>query len=290
MTPYVLYPSNALRSIVLRYECLQIEAAGPTIGKVLFLPSLVNDFIFSFYPGAPPLVTNLALQRAEVPKATLLSSLSGRTEVERIGPMQVIRVVFVPGVVSLLYKVDLDSLKNRPISLGRDIHPNLKDLYDEMSLRSNPQDRVALIEAHLLTRMRYFCAKDHLYPRLTRYLEEGNYPFKVPKLAQNCFYSDRQLNRKVKGQHGVASKEFIALYRNNALLRYLRKNPNTPLGEVGYKFGFNDQSHFVRTFKLYAGLTPSNLQRQLQASERIFPQVDDHTLGAGMYIVRSTMR
>lgn len=271
MTSYILYPSEKLSAIVLRYECFQVKNIQPLPGKLLVLPSLVNDFVFSFFEGEIPLISNHALNRAKLPEATMLSSFSGRTEVDRICKMEAIRVVLVPGVVSLLYQLDLGQLEKRPIDLGRDVDPELSDLHAKMAMQSCVESRIALLEEQLTKRLSIFNKDEHLFPILDDVLKDKDTNHSVSELARSCYCSDRQFYRKIKKQFGISPQDFLTLYRNNAVLRYINKHPRTALGKVAYEFGFNDQPHFIRAFKRYAGMTPGRLARQLHSTPILMP-------------------
>ncbi|MCB0689126.1 MAG: AraC family transcriptional regulator [Saprospiraceae bacterium] len=73
------------------------------------------------------------------------------------------------------------------------------------------------------------------------------------------------------GVHPITISKYFSRYFNCTLGQYLRKlkvqhsliliNQNVNLTEVAFQCGFADQSHFIRNFKKYTGLLPSQYRK-----------------------------
>ncbi|MGB4846358.1 MAG: helix-turn-helix domain-containing protein [Saprospiraceae bacterium] len=82
-------------------------------------------------------------------------------------------------------------------------------------------------------------------------------PMKVQDLAAKLCYSPRHLNRKIYELTKMNTEE-ILLYSKYLKALHLLHFTDHSLTEIGYKSGFSDQSHFIKSFKLLTHLTPGN--------------------------------
>jgi len=62
---------------------------------------------------------------------------------------------------------------------------------------------------------------------------------------------------------GCTFGEYQRKLRIQKALRMLRDLPDLSLTEIAFQCGFSDQSHFIRTFKLYMGELPSRFKQYL---------------------------
>lgn len=91
--------------------------------------------------------------------------------------------------------------------------------------------------------------------RARRYID-ANYKskFSLDDLANEAFLSKYHLLRLFKQEVGIAPYAYqLQLKLNEARKLIFQKKSLT---EVAYELGFNDQAHFINTYKKYAELTP----------------------------------
>ena len=74
--------------------------------------------------------------------------------------------------------------------------------------------------------------------------------------------SERHLGRLCNEFLGMKAEDFILYRKYLASLAGLH-NPAVSLTEVAYASGFYDQSHFIREFKAFTGLTPKQYRQQM---------------------------
>ena len=71
----------------------------------------------------------------------------------------------------------------------------------------------------------------------------------------------RQLQRGFKDYHGLTITDYIRLSRLNAINKYMLQYPSKFTG-LAYDLKFADQSHFIKEFKHYTGLSPRRFVKQ----------------------------
>jgi len=87
------------------------------------------------------------------------------------------------------------------------------------------------------------------------YMESGN--ITVAEISDRFNMYRQKLSFLFKQEVKYTIKKFINCVRIRACLGYKLKNPEISLTEIGYKFGYYDQAHFIRSFKSACGITPS---------------------------------
>jgi AraC-like DNA-binding protein len=84
----------------------------------------------------------------------------------------------------------------------------------------------------------------------------------VKSLSAYYNVSERHLARLCNEFLGVKAEEFIGYRKYLASLAGLH-DPSVSLTELAYASGFYDQSHFIREFKAFTGLTPKQYRQQM---------------------------
>lgn len=85
----------------------------------------------------------------------------------------------------------------------------------------------------------------------------GNLPIK--DLCYLANMSNRTLEHQFKQQIGLSPKMFSRIIRFNQVNKFLKDTATKDWQELVYKYGYFDQSHFIREFKHFFGYTPSQI-------------------------------
>ena len=80
----------------------------------------------------------------------------------------------------------------------------------------------------------------------------------IQKELQVC---QRTFQRKFEQQVGVSPRLFARICRFQHSLALVKANGFEKLSDIAYETGYADQSHFIRTFKEFTGLTPLDFQK-----------------------------
>lgn len=82
----------------------------------------------------------------------------------------------------------------------------------------------------------------------------------VKTLADSLCYSPRHLSRKIIEATGLNAEE-ILLYKKYLHAVHLIHYTSLSLTEIAYDCHFSDQSHFIKSFKAFTGMTPGEYKR-----------------------------
>lgn len=81
----------------------------------------------------------------------------------------------------------------------------------------------------------------------------------IKQLREQLFISERTFERKFLKEVGVTAKQFARIIQFSFSLNQIQESDYTKLTNIAYDNGFTDQSHFIKTFKQFAGGTPKEI-------------------------------
>jgi YesN/AraC family two-component response regulator len=91
--------------------------------------------------------------------------------------------------------------------------------------------------------------------------------FGVDQLAEQMGVSRMQLHRKLKALTDESPGDFIRRFRLQRA-KELLSTGGLQVSEVAYETGFNNLSHFTKSFKEFTGTTPTEFLHQHRAAEK----------------------
>ena len=89
---------------------------------------------------------------------------------------------------------------------------------------------------------------------------ENQHNLSVMALAGSMCYSSRHSSRKLFEATGLNAED-ILLYKKYLHAVHLIHHSSLSLTEIAYESNFSDQSHFIRSFKTFAAMTPGKYKR-----------------------------
>ena len=144
-----------------------------------------------------------------------------------------------------------------------DIMSQLSEVFFEHLLLAQNPDFTA-VEKHLL----------HLFKELQYDNELVKFEqFITDKALQKGALSDfnhtisltqKSFIQKFKKHYMLSPNQYIRLKQINYSIQLLSHYPPASLTAIGLNAGFYDQSHFIRVFKQYCGMTPNQFRKELK--------------------------
>ncbi|MBX2876490.1 MAG: helix-turn-helix transcriptional regulator [Saprospiraceae bacterium] len=99
----------------------------------------------------------------------------------------------------------------------------------------------------------------------------------IQRLARDIDVSSKHLRSSFKDVVGISPKTHLQLLQLHQVVQCLATRPNWSLTEIALRCGFYDQSHFIRKFRQFAGMTPRAYRHHIQGQQHHFY----HTLLSG---------
>ncbi|TDW46605.1 AraC family transcriptional regulator [Flavobacterium sp. 270] len=91
----------------------------------------------------------------------------------------------------------------------------------------------------------------------------------VSEVAEAAHATVRTLERKFKQSSGHTVKDVSALMRFEQVRNQLWSDPDTNIASLAHEVGYSDQSHLIREFKRYSGVTPAAFARKTKKGRQI---------------------
>ncbi|MXQ52518.1 AraC family transcriptional regulator [Shimazuella alba] len=78
-------------------------------------------------------------------------------------------------------------------------------------------------------------------------------------LAEKLSFTERHMRRIFDRELGLSPKEMLGIVRFQSILQELYSGTSTNFTDIALKYGYYDQSHFIKNFKRYYGILPKQL-------------------------------
>ena len=161
--------------------------------------------------------------------------------------------------------VDADALADRVLPLedliGREALLLRERLLETRALEA----RFALVEAWLLARLQPRFEPSPLVCWALQRIEASAGRLQVEMLAREAGVSRKHLAVLFRRQIGLGMKSLARLHRFRAATALLAGREQVPWAELAEACGYYDQSHLVREFRDFSGLTPGQFIRHAMA-------------------------
>jgi AraC-like DNA-binding protein len=83
--------------------------------------------------------------------------------------------------------------------------------------------------------------------------------FHAKDLSDQYGFSERYIQRLFIENVGLTPRSFFKIHRFNKSLELVRSSDSS-LTSIAYDCGYYDQAHFIKEFKKYTGMTPSEIR------------------------------
>jgi AraC-like DNA-binding protein len=177
----------------------------------------------------------------------------------------VMGVEFCAGGTWPIFGVAADELSNQHIEL-RDLCASGRSLRDRILCATTPAARLEILAATLLHQI---TARAEQHPAVAfalRQLHCAPQLETIEALSRAAGISTRRLARLFSVEVGLTPKLYARVLRFNRVVESVHGRERVDWSEVAVRCGYFDQAHFIRDFKAFCGLTPSEYLPRRTAS------------------------
>jgi AraC-like DNA-binding protein len=170
-------------------------------------------------------------------------------------PLCSVGAQLLPGATDALFGVPANELAER--------HTPLEDLWGGVCVAAmrgrlaelgSLEDRLDAFEAMLTARLPRARA---LHPAVARAFAQLRMTANVHEVVSRSGYSHRMFISLFSRSVGLTPKAYSRVLRFRRALRHAVAPPGVPWIDVAIAAGYSDQSHFVREFREFTGVTPT---------------------------------
>jgi AraC-like DNA-binding protein len=189
------------------------------------------------------------------------------------GKLNTVGICLQPNALQSVFGIDAHELTGTCVDLGLVQHKKERVLQEKLLAAAGIEEQINLISASLLNSVQQHPNKqDTITSFATTEILRGKGDISFTELHKQLQLSERTLERRFKQSIGISAKLFSRICRFQESLNQLRKNSYEKLSDIAYENGYADQSHFIRSFKEFAGVSPFDYRKQLKEVAENFPE------------------
>jgi AraC-like DNA-binding protein len=174
------------------------------------------------------------------------------------GPSSVVGVHFRPGGAAALLGPAVAGLANRTVLLEDLWGPAARALRERLQALASPQERLALLQAHLVQRLHGATPLDPMVMFALRRFHRDPAAAAVQPVQRDSGLGPQRFIARFRDAVGLTPKRYGRVLRFHALVTQLAAQASTPdWAQVAAEGGYFDQSHLIHEFRALAGMTPS---------------------------------
>ena len=243
-------PHPLLRPYVRHYWALQSSQAISNLTYPIGCPQII------FHRKSPLYIPELDQSQHRL---TISGQVNFPSHIQTAGEVEMIVAVFHPHGLTPLLGFPISEAYNREIS-GYDAgDATLRTFADKIFESDDITECILMIESWLLSRLPI--GGDTL--NLTRIgrsisLLLSDTSTRVGRMADTACLGKKQFERIFFSSVGMKPKEYARIVRFQKALHLMQSGESDFCG-ISHLCGYSDQSHFIRDFKTYSGLTPRSL-------------------------------
>ena len=121
---------------------------------------------------------------------------------------------------------------------------------------NSPGDPVVIVEHFLLNKLTSPDTINRIAKESVALILQLNGKLSVDILAEQLQVNRRQLERNFASAIGLSPKQLSKIIKFQAALKQLSANQFQSLTAVAYEGHYYDQSHFIKDFKEFTGISP----------------------------------
>ncbi|MDN5205534.1 helix-turn-helix domain-containing protein [Fulvivirgaceae bacterium BMA10] len=177
------------------------------------------------------------------------------------GEFGIIGVKFYPYISRLFFKTSAHALTNLSVDIQTLLGNEGKCLEELVMLQRTTEERIRVISNFLTKKLRNVDTSNRSIQYSVRQVMECHGNVNIEKLARNTGMSKRHLERKFIEIVGPGPKLFARIVRFQRSIRQYQQLIDKNLTSIAYHCGYADQSHFIREFKAFSGMSPKQYFR-----------------------------
>lgn len=247
-----ILPSPGLRQFVKAYRI--IESADGSVNRVLPDTSVALAFR---YKGEIAYMTERG--KVRLPQS-MLSGLRKSARLINYAPNSAaFIVVFKEGSVSAFLREPAHHLFGESVSLDNFfLQSEILCVEERLALAGNHEERIKIVEEFLYASVQYK-QPDLLVAEALSRIRTSNGIIRISDLAKGLAISKDALEKRFRKITGASPKQFTSIVRLKSLIE--TKSSHYSLLDVAFNYGYYDQAHFIKAFKLFTGQTPTEFFR-----------------------------
>jgi AraC-like DNA-binding protein len=248
-----IIPGEKLRPYI---KCYFVFESETNIDDIVF-PGGYMEMIFNLGEAIWRSATDHAFHKT--PPVEFWGQITRPMKVRSSGKNSMLGIRFHPHTAAYFIKEDINELNDQVADLKDLLGKEVKTLHAKLMDISSLNERIVLIENFLLGRLaitgRIF-NKIPLVGQVLKEMEQSDDTDNMRDIASRYEITPRYLQKLFIQCTGITPKFYSQINRFQRSLKLIKQRDES-LTSIAYECGYFDQSHFIREFKSFTGITPS---------------------------------
>lgn len=191
--------------------------------------------------------------------------------------LRIIGIRFYPFGMFPFYKIPMNEFSGINVDLSSFLSKQEIDTLLNIARQNVGNTFITPLELYLLKKLNLICVESTKIEiiALRLYTESKNSDFLSLPISKLFQISERKLQREFKRQIGISPRELKSVFRFNQVKNRMIENPRLSSVEIAHSFGYYDQSHYIREFKKFTQLTPSEFSQSVIENKIRFFKTED---------------
>ncbi|HEY9259849.1 helix-turn-helix domain-containing protein [Chitinophaga sp.] len=250
-------PSHILKPYVQRYW---VFSTDQDMTNQTFFPSGFIDFAVNISNGSASTIING--RPIDMPKVEVLGQLTKPTRLSVTKGTEVLIARIFPYANALFFPNPIAEFTNDSVDLEGVLGKESSEFYDKLIHAGTLEQKVRELDQFLIQRLRKSKKLDNkvtLLERICGHIEAEGELFNMKFLADKYGFSERYIQQLFLDHVGLTPRSFFHIQRFNRSLELVH-TAEVSLTAIAYDCGYFDQAHFIKEFKKFTGLTPSEVR------------------------------
>ncbi len=257
------YPIPLLQDYISYYDVVEYKSIDNKPFNISDFPRTALDMVFCFDGNI-----RLKLKKdsvIDINSAYFIGNFDTPYTISFSSSLSIIHVRFKTQGIYPLTKIPLAKVLNQAVSVEDLINQSVADLYHRMGEKDSFIDRIKLLETFLIKKY----SKSTINYRLNHginLIQQKKGMVNIKELSHELNTNYKSLERWFKAKVGLSPKKFSSITRFKNILEDLESCVQPSWMTLVNQYGFYDQSHFIKKFEEYAGLSPEDYWEKSQVS------------------------
>lgn len=178
-------------------------------------------------------------------------------------------VEFNPQGAYRFFQISLSEIQNQ-IQPLKDVIGNVaKRLEEQISNAKSIASKVSLLQSFLLKQFMQY-AEDPIFEYCVTKIISSKGKITIRELERKTGYSSRWLNMKFADKLGISPKNLSTIIRFNQYYNAVANDKEMDFMRTSFYDHYYDQSHFLKEFKRFTGLSHSGFERITNDFSKLF--------------------
>ena len=172
-------------------------------------------------------------------------------------PFILIAYFFKPFTLTMLFSVAANELTDKPTGLSLLYQKNVSALQERLLNSCSVEEMLALLNEYVFDLVQNSKKSCPLIQYATTELSKNPSKESLVNIQKQLYVTERSFQRMFEKKIGIAPNLYRRICQFNAAFVQLNKRNHRNLSDIAYHNGYSDQSHYVRAFKEFTNITPS---------------------------------